>query len=334
MHHPYDKAVKWLIQNFGGALLRIGGIRNIVFWRPLQAELVNPAQLPDGLIEVQIEGEPAPRYFVLELATYPEQRLYDQVARDLTSVFLNRRELPETLVLVLHPKGRLEIDEHCEVVSRGGWGRMSLYWKTVNLQSIPAEDLLATGELGIIPWVPLSSLPTEPEPVLRECRRRIDEQATPDQHQPLLAVTQFLARLRFNEQQLWDIFGGAETMLEIPFFDKVVSELADKLADKRAEKLAEQRVAPIVQELEELKKLVAEGTKNLAAEQVARKSRNHVLSVLRGRFGPSIPSDIATELEPIRDEARLDQLVEWAAICPNLDSFHSKLAGDDRSSRN
>src|SRR4051812_14757624 len=98
MHHAYDKACKWLIQNFAAAILRICGITNVKSWKPLQAELVNPGQLPDGFLEVELEDEPAPRHFILELATFPEERLYQQISRDMTSVFLNRRELPETLV--------------------------------------------------------------------------------------------------------------------------------------------------------------------------------------------------------------------------------------------
>jgi hypothetical protein len=71
MHQQYDKVSKWLIQHFGAAILQIGGVTNLVSWRPLQAELVQTRQLPDGLMEVWLRGESGPRYFVLELATYP-----------------------------------------------------------------------------------------------------------------------------------------------------------------------------------------------------------------------------------------------------------------------
>jgi len=66
---------KWLIQHYGDALLRLAGVRDVVSWRPLQAELVQPAQLPDGLLEVHLLGEPEPDLFVIEIATYPEDRL-------------------------------------------------------------------------------------------------------------------------------------------------------------------------------------------------------------------------------------------------------------------
>lgn len=126
MHQPYDKASKWLIQHYGDAILRIGGVTNLVSWKPIQAELVQPGQLPDGLIEAQLAGEPKPRPFILELATYPEERLHDQLTRDMLMVLLDRGVLPDALALVLHPRGRLQIRDHCELISSCGWGRMTL----------------------------------------------------------------------------------------------------------------------------------------------------------------------------------------------------------------
>jgi len=35
-------------------------------WRPAQAELVQPRQLPDGLLEVRLQGEPQDDLFLLE----------------------------------------------------------------------------------------------------------------------------------------------------------------------------------------------------------------------------------------------------------------------------
>jgi hypothetical protein len=55
----YDKSSKWLIQHHGDSILRLAGIRDIESWKPLQAELVQPRQLPDGLIEAQLRGQSA-----------------------------------------------------------------------------------------------------------------------------------------------------------------------------------------------------------------------------------------------------------------------------------
>jgi hypothetical protein len=70
----YDKSSKWLIQHHGDSILRLVGIGGIASWRPLQAELVQPRRLPDGLIEALLRGEDQADLFILELATYPEKR--------------------------------------------------------------------------------------------------------------------------------------------------------------------------------------------------------------------------------------------------------------------
>ena len=56
-HQPYDKSSKWLIQHHGGSILRLAGIQKVAAWRPAQAEVVQPSQMPDGLLEVRLEGE-------------------------------------------------------------------------------------------------------------------------------------------------------------------------------------------------------------------------------------------------------------------------------------
>ena len=103
--HEYDKSSKWLIQHHGDSILRLAGVRDIVSWQPLPAELVQSRRLPDGLIEVRLHGQAEPDLYVLEIATYPEARVADQVVDDTALVYLDRRVLPEVVVLFLHPRG-------------------------------------------------------------------------------------------------------------------------------------------------------------------------------------------------------------------------------------
>jgi hypothetical protein len=83
-HQPYDKSSKWLIQHHGDSMLRLAQIENIQSCRPAQAEVVQPRQLPDGLLEVRLKGEPQDDLFLLEVATYPERRAGTQLIRDLS----------------------------------------------------------------------------------------------------------------------------------------------------------------------------------------------------------------------------------------------------------
>ena len=61
----------------------------------------------------------------------------------------------------------------------------------VQLWDVPASELLATGEPGLMPWVPLTRLDGPAPVILGECRRIIDEKAKPRERANLLAVKLF-----------------------------------------------------------------------------------------------------------------------------------------------
>jgi hypothetical protein len=98
----------------------------------------------------------------------------------------------------------------------------------VELWTVPAADLLAAGDVGLIPWVPLSDFADPPEAVLRQCRERIDRQAPPDERDNLLAVTQVMTRLRYNDPGLLRLFGGREAMIESPLIQELLAERMHK----------------------------------------------------------------------------------------------------------
>jgi hypothetical protein len=132
--HDYDKSSKWLIQHHGDSILRLAGVADIATWRPLQAEVVQPLRLPDGLIEVYHQGQTEPDWFVLELATYPDARIAQQAVRDTTLVYHDRGVVPELLVLVLHPKGNQRAAGSADLRSTGGAGhggrRRGKWWSS------------------------------------------------------------------------------------------------------------------------------------------------------------------------------------------------------------
>jgi hypothetical protein len=295
--HEYDKSSKWLIQHHGDSILRLGGMRGILSWRALQAELVQPRRLPDGLIEATLEGESKPDLFILEMATYPEERLSDQAVRGSMLVYLDHGVLPEVLTLVLHPKGRLRAASNLEVISRRGWTQWNVRWKVVELWTIPAVDLLAAGDVGLIPWVPLAQFDGPPKPIFQECRTRIDRDAAPDEHENLLAVTQILAGMRYNDPRLFQILGGREAMIE----------------------------SPVLQEF------LAEQTR----DAILRAKRQSILQVLGARFGMNALS-VRTALDAINDDEKLDELTKQSATCPDLAGFKqeflaTELTGSDES---
>ena len=218
--------------------------------------------------------------------TYPDAGLIEQVVRDQTLVYLDRRVLPEVLVLVLHPKGRLQTAESTTVASPMGWSSWDLRWRVVELWTVPAEGLLALGDVGVMPWVPLGRIDGPPAPVLRRCRERIDREATAEERENILAVAQVFAGLRYNDPALLAIFGGRQAMIE----------------------------SPILQELK------AEWSREAILETMV----NGILAVLQVRFGP-LPEGFVGTLGAITDVQRLDELHRLAVICPDLATFHTDL---------
>lgn len=222
--HDYDRSSKWLIEHFGASILRLAGVRDVAAWRPLQAEVVQPRQLPDGLLEVRFAGRTKPDLFVLELATYPEPRLREQIARDVLLVYLDRRVVPEVVALVLRPKRRYRPGAELAAQSRLGLTRLAVNWRILELWTLPAEDLLAADDVGLIPWVPLAQFTGPPGPLLRRCRERIDRQEDPNERANLLAVAQVLAGLRYNDPRLLTILGGRQAMIESPVLRRFLAE--------------------------------------------------------------------------------------------------------------
>jgi len=120
-----------------------------------------------------------------------------QVADDVALVYLDRGLVPEVLVLFLQPRGNVAAAGAAMLRSRRGWTSWPLTWKVVKLWEIPAAELLAAGDIGLIPWVPLAQIDGLAEPVLRQCRDRIVRDAPANEQENLMAVTQVFARLRY-----------------------------------------------------------------------------------------------------------------------------------------
>jgi hypothetical protein len=281
-HQPYDRSSKWLIQHHGDSMLWLARVKNIRAWRPAQAELVQPRRLPDGLLEVRLGDESDEDLFLLEVTTYPERRVSQQMTDDLLLVYLDRGQLPEGVTLVLRPKGKYRVPRSRNLRSRHGFSSCRLKWHVVELWTIPAEELLRAGDVGLIPWVPLTDFTDPPETMLRRCRESIEEHAPAGEKANLLVVTQVFSFLRYNDLGLLTILGGKNVMLEVPFLDEIVMEKTRETARETAQQ--------------------------------------DIVTVLEARFG-DVPRDVAEGIESIDDHAQLRDLVRLAASCPDLAAF-------------
>jgi hypothetical protein len=191
-----DSGSKWLICFHADALVRLAGIRRIASWKAVQAEPVEPRRLPDGLIEVHRRGRSQPILVALEVSTYPYTRLPKQAADDALLIYLVRGVVPEVVTLILRPRGRKPVPREFVIRSEEGTTSIRVEWKVIELWKVPAAELLAAGDIGLIPLVPLSLLDRPLEAILDECRERIHRDAPAGELENLLAVTHLLAGLQ------------------------------------------------------------------------------------------------------------------------------------------
>jgi hypothetical protein len=226
--HEFDKGSKYLVQQQGKGILWLGGARDVRLCRALQAELVQPRRLPDGLLEVFFHGRDKPDRFLIEVATYPEKRVLQQALDDLTLATTHFREPPELLIVVLRPKGRYRVVRRHERKSRLGWSALAGEWNVVELWTLEAAELLSAGDVGVVPWVPLTLFDGPPEDLLTRCRERIEAQAHPDDRANLLAVSQVMARLRFPQEELLALLGGERVMIQSPLITELLAKKAQE----------------------------------------------------------------------------------------------------------
>jgi predicted transposase YdaD len=249
--HEKDKASKWMIQHHGDSILRLGGVHDIVSWRSLPAEVVHPGRLPDGLLEVRLTGQPQPDLFLLEMHSYPAKDLAEQIVRKQMLVCLERRALPEVLALILSrkPGRKLRAPAKIELQSRLGFSQLQASWRIVELWTLSAEELLAAGDVGLVPWVPLAHYTGPPEVLLEQCRERIDRQARLQERVNLLAVTQVMASMLYNDQQLMTILGGSQIMIESPLLNEMLAKATAQRMHKAIVAVLERRFRRVPEEV-------------------------------------------------------------------------------------
>ena len=106
---------------------------------------------------------------------------------------------------------------------------MEVEWKTVELWTLPADEFLAKGDVGVMPWVPLMQFDGPPEPVLERCAARIEREAPRKDRTDMMVIAQVMAGLRFPGLDLLSFFGGEKAMIESPLIQKVQAEAIHKV---------------------------------------------------------------------------------------------------------
>lgn len=220
----FDMGSKWLLHNQGKGALLVGGFTDVCRIDAMPGEIVQNRKYPDGLLRVYLGSERKPHHVLIEVATYAEERALRQALDDLTLAYSTLGHLPELLMLVLRPKGRFRIGGQHAQRSKLGLSRLAAEWKTVELWTLPAEQFLAEGDVGVTPWVPLMEFNGPSETLLERCADKIQREAHPKDRADLLAVSQVLGELIFPLPLLAEIFGGEQKMFESRLLQQCVAK--------------------------------------------------------------------------------------------------------------
>ena len=295
-----DKSAKWLIEHHGDAILRLGGVTDLVRWQAAPAELVLPTKLPDGLLFGWRVGRDHPEPFVVEIATYPELRAAEQALRDLLLVYLVCGEVANILVLVLRPKGQLRVPDHTRRPGSDGVTALGGWWRVVELWTLPAEPVLVAADPGMMPWVPLMHADEPPEIVLRRCREVIDQYAPADEHESLITVTQVFTRLRYKDPNLLSILGGKTVMIDSLVRSLLIREIVAERRHKDILKVLAIRFGPVPPELAaEVRSILDETVLDAVVELAASSPDLEQFGAgVRAIPRPPEPWDPADEPEP------------------------------------
>ncbi|HEX5270436.1 MAG TPA: hypothetical protein VFW33_08120 [Gemmataceae bacterium] len=219
----YDIGSHWLLHNQGKGALRVGGLTGVRRIEPMPGEITQSRKYPDGLLRAYLAGQRAPQPVLVEVATFAEPRALKQALDDLALAYSALGRLPELLMLVLRPKGTVRIGGRHEVRSHLGLSRLTAEWKVVELWTLPAEEFLSAGDVGVVPWVPLMHFDGPPDTLLERCATKIEREAPSKDRADLLAVTQVLAELKFPQPELLSLLGGQIPMLESPMLTRMLA---------------------------------------------------------------------------------------------------------------
>ena len=222
MNQDKDRGSKWLIENFGDAILKLAGYTGFHEWKHKPSEVVAPRRFPDGLMQVRFAGQSEFTLVLVEIESYPNADADRQVFEDVALIYLEHHQVPEVISLVLKPKGHQRVSGQCERSSQLGHTRLSGTWPVIELWLWEAEELFADGDIGLIPWATLARSDQPAEVLVARCVDRIREVPNETKRDALLAITQIMAGLAFPTQRFPNLFGGTQPMLESPIIDEAL----------------------------------------------------------------------------------------------------------------
>src|SRR5207249_4664890 len=146
-------------------------------------------------------------------------------ARDMDVAQMALGVLPDAVVLVLCPRGNQKQSSNRQVQSALGWSGRRHWWNVVKLWKVPAEELLALEEVGLVPLLPLTRSRQSPETLVQQSRERIERHAVPAEQPTLLTITAIMASMRSGTLERWlSLLGGKNVVEHSPLYQHWMAE--------------------------------------------------------------------------------------------------------------
>jgi hypothetical protein len=120
----FDRGEKWLLETHGDVLLRVAGVTGIRSCRAVANEVVDVSRIPDGLLEVELEGHDQPVPHLIEIGTFADRRMEEQMLYDIALTTAARKAVSEAIAVALRP--RVTYDLKSETTLSSPSGRTSL----------------------------------------------------------------------------------------------------------------------------------------------------------------------------------------------------------------
>jgi hypothetical protein len=216
-----------MIAHHSPGLLRLAGLEDLRTARPAHARLTMPQAIPDGLLDVTFTDQKEPCPVLVEIETYPDATTADQLINDMDLARMALGVLPETILIVLCPRGQQKQASWCRRRSLRGFSRTRHEWKVVELWKVPAERLLSLSEPGLIPLLVLTKTDQTLETVVEQCRERIERQAKASERATLVTITAIMASLRSGHVEHWlALMGGRKVVEHSPLYQHWMAESA------------------------------------------------------------------------------------------------------------
>ena len=288
----WDGVMKRLVRGYAKHFTRwLTG--EAVYVRALDIELKNQHLFADALLEVLLRGQPALLHIEFQAYDDPDMEMrlleYNVLASRQYShlpvysyvIYLRKAgEIAESPLVRTFPDG--------QVVHR-------FFYQVIKLWEIPAEALLQTGWIGILPLVTLTDGGKQPEVV----REMIDRLASVEEYD-LLAISEVVGGLAFRKGPELEWFKRRFSMFqdilrESPIYQEIVEQGRE---EERQRRIQEHRIFLIrliqlhFPELEALAKQKVDGIEDpdvlsainfkLLAAQRVEEARLVLLSVDRG----------------------------------------------------